>query len=66
MVHEDGSIEFEQGEFFGGWLGQAHPPKEVQRYSQCLDKHGDESVVKDDHGGIVYYEDVKEYLLNGD
>jgi hypothetical protein len=56
--------KFEESPYFKRWLGQAHPPKKVQRYEltysglECSDEYDG---VND--GDWVEYKDVKEYLL---
>lgn len=61
-VFYEGGLEyiedFEGDVTFKRWLGQAHPPKEVQRYAF----NEDDCFMEGDCEWYVDYEDVKEYL----
>jgi hypothetical protein len=71
-----GIHQFESQSNFKQWLVQAHPPKKVRRikvdvfrellsgYRHTIDVYY--GIKEDDHGDFVKYDDVKEYLLNGD
>lgn len=53
--------DFEADILFGRWLGPAHPPRKVLRYSIGNSIAQLEPYAK---GEYVEYSDVKEYLLN--
>lgn len=57
--------EFEQLDDFEKWLGQAHPPKKVDRYTVGI-LPMDLQIKPHERGPLVLYEDVKEFLLKGD
>lgn len=68
--------EIENFPCFFRWVGPAHPPKKVRRikvdvyrellsgYRHTVDVYY--GIKEDDHGDLVKYDDVKEYLLDGD
>jgi hypothetical protein len=51
---------FECSSEFGEWLAQAHPPKKIGN------RVNEARVLNTDDGLVIPYEDVKEFLLNGD
>jgi hypothetical protein len=58
---------FECSSEFGAWLGQAHPPKKVDRYGISVGiSPADLRAEPHEHGPLVLYDDVKEYLLKDD
>jgi hypothetical protein len=57
---------FECSSEFGEWLCQAHPPKKVDRYGISVGISPDDLRAElHEHGPLVLYDDVKEYLLEG-
>jgi hypothetical protein len=55
--------EIERSIFFKRWIGQAHPPKIVDRYAMDITRG---EMFKIATGAYVEYVDVKEFLLKGD
>jgi gentisate 1,2-dioxygenase len=57
--------KFEESPCFKQWLVQAHPPKRVDRYSVGM-LPMDLQIKPHEHGPLVLYDDVKEFLLKDD
>jgi hypothetical protein len=57
--------EIERSFFFKRWIGQANPPKKVDRYQAGM-LPMDLPIKPYERGPLVLYDDVKEFLLKGD
>jgi hypothetical protein len=53
---------FECSSEFGEWLAQAHPPKKVDRYTAGI-LPMDLQIKPHERGSLVFYDDVKEFLI---